>query len=305
MQLELFRDEPFCLRLKIENAVHIFWEHYWQFLPTAQTTKAHKRRILQYFSGRFVDTISKADIEDFRRWLTTDEGLDIQTANKAHMLLSRIFTKLTEYRDGKMAHGVDYSKLQIPDRNPCAMVKRPRARKRAQVATVQEIQRIRYYADDDLTDIINMLLLTRLRPGDLKRLSSLDVDLQRKKIELVQHKTICNKNPSGIQIVIPISEKMADILIPRLARTKPGSPLFPFRNMQKRWESVREKAGAKHIQLRDLRRTAASFLLDSGEDPLTVAQGLGHVDLKMLPTYTPRTIQHQKQSLDKLEREYV
>ena len=96
-QLELFSNEPFSLRLKIEDAMHIFWEKYWQFLPTAQTTKAHKKRILIFFRGRFIDNISKADVEDFRRWLITTEKLDIQTANKAQMLLSRMFTKLMEY----------------------------------------------------------------------------------------------------------------------------------------------------------------------------------------------------------------
>lgn len=304
MQLELFRDEPFSLRLRIEDALHIFWDKYWQFLPNAQTTKAHRKRLLYFFRGRFIDTISKADVEDLRRWLIQDQRLSPQTANKAQMLLSRMFTKLAEYRDGKMAHGVDYSKLQIPDKNPCSLVSKPRAIKRKQVATVEEINRIRYYADDDMTDIINMLIYTRLRPGDLQRLTSHEVDLQRKKIDLVQHKTITTRNPSGIQIVVPISEKMAEILLPRMAKTKPGTPLFPFRNMQKRWGSVRQKAGAMHIQLRDLRRTAATFLLDSGEDPLTVAQGLGHADLSMLPTYTPRTIQHQRKSLELLEQKF-
>lgn len=304
MQLELFRDEPFSLRLRIEDALHIFWEKYWQFLPTAHTTKAHRKRLCTFFKNRFIDTISKSDVEDLRRWLIKEQRLSPQTANKAQMLLSRMFTKLAEYKEGKMAHRVDYSQLQIPDKNPCSLVSKPRAVKRKQVATREEFDRIRYYADDDLTDIINMLLLTRLRPGDLKRLTSHEVDLQRKKIDLVQHKTITNKNPSGIQIIIPISQKIADILLPRLSKTKPGAPLFPFRNMQKRWGEVRRKAGAMHIQLRDLRRTAATFLLDNGEDPLTVAQGLGHADLSMLPTYTPRTIQHQVKSLEILEANF-
>lgn len=304
MQLELFHDEPFSVRLRIENALTIFWENYWQFLPNAKTTKSHRRRIAYFFKGRFIETISKADIEDFRRWLIQDQRLSPQTANKAQMLLSRMFTKLAEYKEGKMAHGVDYSKLQIPDKNPCSLVSKPRAVKRKQVATVEEINRIRYYADDDMTDIINMLIYTRLRPGDLQRLTSNDVDLQRKKIDLIQHKTITTRNPSGIQIVIPVSDKMVEILLPRMAKTKPGTPLFPFRNMQKRWGSVRQKAGAMHIQLRDLRRTAATFLLDSGEDPLTVAQGLGHADLSMLPTYTPRTILHQRKSLELLEKNF-
>lgn len=303
-QLELFSSEPFSLRLKIEDALEIFWSHYWRFLPTAKTTKAARKRLCIFFRGRFIDTFAKSDIEELRRWLIDTEGLCAQSANKTQMLLSRMFTKFAEWKEGKTAHGIDYSKLNLPNKNPCAMVPRPRAVKRKQVATGREFDRLRYYADDDLTDIINMLLYTKLRPGDLNRLNSTNIDIGRKRIELIQNKTITTKNPSGIQIIIPITDKMADILLPRLARTKPGARLFPFRNMQKRWGSVRKKAGLTHIQLRDIRRTAATFLLDNGVDPLTVAQGLGHADLTMLPTYTPRTIAHQRESIELLENNF-
>lgn len=302
-QLELFDRESFSLRLKIEDAMHIFWEQYWNFLPTAQTTKAHRKRICLFFRGRFIDSFSKADIEEMRRNFLLS-GLSPQTVNKAQMVLSRMFTKFSEWKDGRIAHGMDYSKLNLPPKNPCAMVPRPRAVKRKQVAKQEEIKRIRYYADDDMTDIINMLLYSKLRPGDLQRLTESSVDIRRRRIEITQHKTITTKNPSGIQIMIPITDKMADILKPRMKRTTYGWPLFPFRNMQKRWKEIRIKANAMHIQMRDLRRTAATFALDNGTDPLTVAQGLGHADLSMLPTYTPRTLDQQRESIELVENNF-
>lgn len=302
-QLELFFDAPFSMRLKIEEAMHIFWEKYWQFLPTAKSTRKHKQRILTFFKGQFIDVISKADIEDFRRSMV-NQGLQQATINQAHMLLSRMFTKLREYKDGKHAHGVDYSKLTIPSHNPCALVPRTRVKKRTQVATKAEFDRLRYFADDDMTDILNMLLYTRLRPGDLQRLTSNEIDLQRGKIVGIQNKTITTRNPSGVPFMIPINQQISDMVLPRLARTKPGEPLFPFKNMQKRWKELREKAGVLHIQMRDFRRTAATFLLDNGVDPQTVAEGLGHTSLKMLPTYTPRTIVHQQKSMELLEKAF-
>lgn len=281
--------------------MHIFWENYWRHLPTASTTKAHKKRILFFFRERFIDTISKADIEDFRRYLS-GEGLGQQTINKAQMLLSRMFTKLLEYKEGGQAHGVDYSKLTIPSSNPCMLVPKPKVIKRNQVATRSEFEKLRYFSDDDMTDILNMLLYTKLRPGDLQRITSKEIDLQRGRIAGIQHKTITTKNPSGVPYMVVITPKIADILLPRLARVKPETPLFPFKNMQKRWKEVREKAGAMHIQLRDIRRTAATYLLDNGVDPRTVAEGLGHTSLDMLPTYTPRTMLHQKMAVEVLEK---
>lgn len=297
-QLELFSDAPFSLRLKIEEAMRIFWENYWRHLPTAKSTRAHKRRILIFFKDRFIDTISKTDVEDFRRWMGLD-GLGGTTINQAHMLLSRIFTKLYEYKDGRHAHGIDYSKFSIPMKNPCSLVPKVKVVKRRQIITIEEWNRLKYFADDDMTDILNMLLWTRLRPGDLRRITSNEVDLNRNRIEGVQNKTITNKNPSGLPYMVPIVIQIADILLPRLARTKPGTPLFPFKNIQKRWKEIREKANLQHIQFgRDLRRTAPTFLVDNGVDLRTVAEGLGHSSLEMLPTYTPRNFQHQKTSTE-------
>ncbi len=298
-QLELFSDEPFCVRLKIEDAIRIFWDNYWKHLATSSTTKAHKKRLLFFFRDRFIDTISKADIEEFRRYLKTD-GLGEQTINKAQMLLSRMFTKLLEYKEGGFAHGMDFRKLTIPTKNPCALVPKPRVKKREQVITKEILDRVRYYADDDLTDIINMLLYTKLRPGDLQRITHENIDLQRHRMSGVQHKTITTRNPSGVPFMIALDQKLEDIILPRLANTKPGTPLFPFKNMQKRWKFVREKAHALHVQLRDIRRTAATYLLDNGTDPHTVREGLGHTTLDMLPTYTPRTMVHQHDALVKL-----
>lgn len=297
-QLELFEDTPFSLRLRIEDAMGVFWSNYWRFLPTSRTTKAHRKRILKHFEGRFIDTLSKTDIEDFRRSLAA-QGLSQATVNHAHMLLSRMFSKLQDYKEGGMAHGVDYSRIAIPDKNPCTSVPKVKAVKRRQIITPEEWKRLKYHADDDMTDILSMLLWTRLRPGDLRRITSANVDLKRGRIEGIQNKTITTRNPSGLPYMVPIVQKIADILLPRLAKTKPGSPLFPFRNLQKRWKELREKAGLQHIQLgRDLRRTAPTLLLDSGVDPLTVAEGLGHASLDMLPTYTPRSYIHQEKSTE-------
>jgi integrase len=56
---------------------------------------------------------------------------------------------------------------------------------------------------------------------------------------------------------------------------------------------VRALAGLPCIQLRDLRPSSATLLLDNHVDAETVAESLGHTTLRMLPTYTPRSLAHQ------------
>lgn len=302
-QLELFFNEPFSMRLKIEDAMHIFWEHYWKFLPCASATKAHKRRILFFFRERFIETISKSDIEAFRKWCKEHEKLGPSTTNKAHMMLSRMFTKLAEYKLGSFAHGMDFRNLVITGKNPCALVPRVNEKQfaRKTVCTLAEWRRFMYYANDDMTDILKMLVYTGLRPCDLKRMTSNNIDLQRKRIEGTQNKLITTNNPSGHPYLVPITPGIADILLPRLARVKPGTSLFPIPNWQKRIKDLRVRAGTLNIQIgRDFRRTKIAWLLDNGHDPFSVMEGAGLQSLECMPNYAARTIVHQINSVEKL-----
>jgi integrase len=222
------------------------------------------------------------------------------------MMLGRLFSKLLEYKQAGEIGGMDFAQVQVPDINPCHLVpkvnERPFARR--QICTEDQFKRLLSYADDGMMDYLIMYIMTGLRGCDLTRLTGDNVDLKRGTLQGIQHKTITTRNPSGVPYLLKITERMKDILLARMARTKPGTPLFPGRGWQKRWEKLRELAGCQHIQRRDLRRSKATFLLDHGTDPLTVADSLGLTTLRMLPNYAPRTLEHQAKGLKLLEEVY-
>ena len=61
-----------------------------------------------------------------------------------------------------------------------------------------------------------------------------------------------------------------------LIRTATGDKVLDFTGFEGRWKRVVKRAGLKGLQFRDLRRTAATALHDSGEKLRTISAMLGH-----------------------------
>jgi hypothetical protein len=227
-QLELFSDGPFTLRLTIDDAIRIFLDNYWQHLPSAKTTQAHFRRIRDFFKGYYLDSISKADVERFRRHLK-EMGYSEPTINKAHMILSRLYRKMEEYKEGRFVAGTDFSRVTLPKKNPAALVPRVNERRFARQFYITKEQKkllCSLTPDDDLSEIVDGLYWSQLRPSDFFTFTDANVDLKAGVLRGIQHKTITSRNPSGVPYKIAIPESKLPIIKRRLEATKPGTPLF-------------------------------------------------------------------------------
>lgn len=300
-QLELFSDAPFSMRLTVEEGLRIFCENYWNRLPMGKNSKAHIKRVLFFFKNHHLDTVSKHDVENFRIWLK-ESGLRDSTINKAHTTLIRMYSKLAEYKEAGVVNGIDFSKITLPNRNPASLV--PKVNEdgfaRKTVVSPEEFKILRSCADNDLRDILNMLIWTRSRPGDLRRVAEQNINWHTRQIEGIQHKTITTKNPSGVPYFWPITTRMESLLRERISMVRPGTQLFSWHNMAKRWDRARRLSGLLLVQMRDLRRSGASYLADNGTDEITISQGLGHTSTDTTRTYIPRKKRHFATATEKL-----
>jgi integrase len=134
-----------------------------------------------------------------------------------------------------------------------------------------------------LRPIIALAAATGMRRSEILRLRWLDIDLHGKRILLPQTKNgdgrIVYLNQLAVSAIesLPVSDqtKTSDLLFPRLALE---------------WVSVAftrlcRKKGILDFHFHDLRHTAASWLRMKGADIHTVAQLLGHKDLRMAARY--------------------
>lgn len=128
-------------------------------------------------------------------------------------------------------------------------------------------------------DLLLFMVMTGARRSELLNLKWEDIDLENKYIIL--------RNTKGKQdAVIPInSDALIEILNRRSRETKPFNYLPDF--VTKKFKYYSRLIGLpKEIVLHSVRHTTATFLIESGEDPMKIQQLLRHKDLKTTIQYT-------------------
>lgn len=264
----------------------MFWDLYWNHLPSAKTTKIHFKRLSAYFAKHYLETVSKVDIEEMRRYLI-GMGLSPPTVNKYHMIMSRLYNKMEDYREAGTVQGIDFSKIVLPAKNPCSKVKKVNETSYARRVTLSPFQYnyLKQFADQDTRDDLDFLVFTQLRMGDASKITFEDVDWHNYQIRLVQSKTITTTNPSGVEHKVDLTPEIEVLIIKRDRITSKGSPLFPFVNWRKRFQALRKMANMPKLQTRDLRKLIPSWLNEVGYNKTLIADSLGHTTDRVTGNY--------------------
>lgn len=318
-QLELFSDEPFCVRLTIIEGIQIFRSTYWDRLPKGKTTAKCFERILTYcqIKGiRYCDEFNKSRMEKLLEWLE-DRGCSVFVRNSTHAIITRFFNKLMEWKEGGKHEGVDFSKIPLPNKNPGSQVSKvDEAQFAKKVAWPKKvvyrlIESAKELNDHALAEKIEMLYLTGLRPSDLFRITERNVDLAHLILTGTQHKTVTSNLPSGRPFRIALTAHMAEIIRKRMEWKPAGEPIFGnssytheswMRQINRRFDVVKKYAGMPHVQLKHMRGSSTTLLLDNNIDIETVRERGGWSTDRMIPIYGRRTIVHQKEAQSVLEK---
>jgi integrase len=150
-----------------------------------------------------------------------------------------------------------------------------------------------------LRDIAVMMVETGMRPEELYRLRSENVNLEAGWIFNPYGKTKAARRK------LSLTRRAADVLKGRIG----GEYVFPFdgdptRPMGKA-SDLHAKAlaasGLAHFRLYDLRHTFATRAVESGVDLVTLAALLGHAKIQMVLRYAHPTEGHQAQAIRKME----
>lgn len=73
-----------------------------------------------------------------------------------------------------------------------------------------------------------------------------------------------------------------------------------LKDVKKAFNTARIEAGIPDFQLRDLRHSCATRPSDIGEDLVTVAEILGHTDIRMTKRYSHGMRERKREALEKL-----
>lgn len=247
--------------------------------PTTYESKVwiFDKKILPYFRDQYVADITPAKI---RKWQTEMMG-----RGYAQTYLKTINNQMTAVFNYAVQY---YGLAQNPAIAAGSMGKRNADE--MDFWTLDEFEQFIAGMDGDPTASVafNLLFWTGMREGELLALTLNDVDFDRSGIHIRRSYTRLGqedllqdpKTPKSRRF-IPCPDFLMDMVrdyAARLYEYDPSERLFPF---TKHWVNDQlkrccDRTGVKLIRVHDIRHSHASMLVDSGADPLLIADRLGH-----------------------------
>jgi integrase len=165
--------------------------------------------------------------------------------------------------------------------------KRTRARARERFLLPQEWQTLRPILARHPLKIsvyFSILLLEGSRPSEARLMQRAHVDLTQG----LWHKTVCKNGRRQLLALSPTSCALLASLPNRGPYFFPGdTPQVPWSRTAARyhWRKIRQEAHLEDVQLRDLRRTCATWLSMNQENLITIRDILHHSSLSTTQIY--------------------
>jgi integrase len=273
------------------------------FLPWSKENKLsindqyHIETFKAYFSDKSFRDITPMLIEKFKR--DRRQGLTRNSTqrkpasvNRELALLSRIFNMAI--RDGLAAV------------NPCEKVQKLREdNKRTRYLSLDEEDRLMAALTgprEHLQPIVAIAINTGMRRGEILSLQWPQVDFLRGIIHVIRTK-------SGKPRSVPMNDLVREELQSLRAKARGSQYVFVSARtggalawIKRAFAAACREAQIEDFRFHDLRHTAGTRMLDAGVDPFTIAQILGHSDVRMTARYAHSTDQSKRRAVESLAR---
>lgn len=261
--------------------------------------------ILPYFGDIPINKITPNMIREWQHKLQSIQGMELKTATKNTLLrtLSSIF-----------AYACKYYNLE---QNPCKSVDSLKDNTKADrtFLTLDQYKAFRAVINDirDLT-MFDLLFYTGVRRGELLALTLSDIDFNNKLLHI--NKTIGYARGGCVVTPPKTTASIRDITLPGFLIDElkeymahcydksPNARLFHMNisNVRLIKDKYLRLAKLPPVRVHDFRHSHVALLVELGENPLLIANRLGHSDIKMtLNTYAHLYPNKQKELADKLE----
>lgn len=274
-----------------EDSFSLVAERFLQHQKARLTPKSYMREKLivdlhlkPFFPGKLA-SIRRTDVQ---RYVTARFG----KAVSAHSVLKEL-----NVLKHLLRLAVEWELIPL---NPAQGVKSPRVPAgRVRYLQKGELATVLLECQEWLCPIVALAVSTGMRRSEILGLRWLDVDLSHGRAMLPQ-----TKNGDGR--IVYLNRIAADAIagLPVDSSTKPTDRLFPGltpEQVSMGFARACKRAGIADFRFHDLRHTAASWLRMQGADIHTVAQLLGHKDLRMAARYqhlSPAFLEKAVQGLD-------
>ena len=241
--------------------------------------------------GKGLTDITKADVVKIRNEFLK-HGAKSTTIHRYLNMLSHVLN--TAIKDYDWLNENIVAKVSKPSLPPG----------RTRYLSDEERQRLivecRKSKNPSLSDLVLLALHTGLRQGNLLRLRRRDIDLDQRTLTIARTK-------NTMPLVLPLVGKAYDVVKTRCLSLVQDEYLFPHANKDmpvrsycRAFEYAVKRAGLVNFHFHDLRRTAASYLVQAGVPIYVVSQVLAHTKVTTTQIYSHLDVRNLKDALTTL-----
>jgi site-specific recombinase XerD len=241
-----------------------------------------------HFRGMRMDDITPMDIARYRK--VRAEEVKPGTVNRELACLKHMFN--TAIKWGNASH------------NPVKEVKPLRAPRRAEkILNEEEAKRLISSAKGRTRSVITMVLNTGMKLGETLSLKWEDVGLAEGFIMVRSPRRERDRK-------IPLNSTLSALLHNLHNMRRTDSPYVfadpktghPVKKIEKSFKSALNRAGLQGYTFNDLRHSFAKRLAQSGVDPITVKELLGHSTLEVTKRYFQSTPESKRKAVELISK---
>jgi integrase len=280
---------------KIRTPFDKFKEQYLEFSLANKRPGTAKRDTVslgplqRFFGGKFLSEINPFLIEKYKQ-KRKEDGVTPRTINIELACLRHMFNM-----------ALKWGKAQKNPMMEVKLFKEPEGKDRIlspeeEVKLLEAVQASK--KGKHLEPIILTGLFTGMRKGEILNLRWSNVDFKSRVITVEGTK-------SGYLRKIPMSSKLTETL-DHVRRKTQNEFVFsdetgkPYKSFRTAWEQALKKAGIEDLTFHSLRHTFGTRLGMKGYDIKTIAELMGHRDIKMTMRYSHPTPEHKRRAVESL-----
>ena len=175
--------------------------------------------------------------------------------------------------------------------------------------SAEEIGRVLTAARPDVRPMLQLMIFTGLRKGEIRFLEWNDVDLRNSLLH-VRPKEIWNPKTENSARTIPLCEPAVEAL--RMAQERaekrkvmsslvfPGRKGGPLKDIRDSLNGACKRAGVPRLHVHGLRHTFGSQMAMAGADPFAIMKAMGHADIKTTMIYVSLGKSHIREQVERL-----
>jgi integrase len=175
--------------------------------------------------------------------------------------------------------------------------------------SAEEIGRVLAAARPDVLPMLQLMIFTGIRKGELRHLEWSDVDFKNRLLH-IRPKETWNPKTDNSERTIPLCEPAVAALQMAQARAEKkkvkSSLVFPGRNggpltdIRDSLDGACKRAGVPRIHVHGLRHTFGSQMAMAGADPFAIMKAMGHADIKTTMIYVSLGKSHIREQVERL-----